>query len=59
MLLVMGSDCIGRYKTNYHTMTAMMDPTNFQVLRIQDIYTWPVVLLISSLKLTFKDFHRQ
>jgi hypothetical protein len=55
----MGSDCIGRYKTNYHAMTAMMDPTNFQVLRIQDIYTWPVVLLIKSLKLPFKDFHRQ
>jgi hypothetical protein len=55
-LLVMGSDCIGRYKTNYHTMTAMMDPTNFQVLRIQDIYTMASGFTDQIFKTTFQRF---
>ena len=27
MLVVIGTDCIGGYKSNYHTFTATMDPS--------------------------------
>jgi len=33
MLMVIGTDCIGSYKSNYHTIIVMMDPSlNFGIL---------------------------